>query len=60
MLRGDRLIGRMDAKANRVTSNLEVLGTWFEDRVDPKDPALRDAVDRGLERLRTLVTTKER
>lgn len=60
MLWGDRLVGRMDAKANRVTSNLEVLGTWFEDGVDPKDPALRAALDRGLERLRTLVTTKER
>ncbi|HZM72657.1 MAG TPA: crosslink repair DNA glycosylase YcaQ family protein [Candidatus Polarisedimenticolia bacterium] len=60
MLWGDRLVGRMDAKANRVTSKLEVLGTWFEDGVDPKDPALRAALDRGLERLRTFVTTKER
>lgn len=59
MLWGDRLIGRMDAKVDRVTSTLVILGTWFEDGVDPKDPALRAAHDRGLERLRTLITPLE-
>ncbi len=55
MLWGDGLVGRMDAKVDRVTSTLVILGIWFEDGVDSKDPDLRAALDRGLERLRTLV-----
>ena len=56
MLWGDQLVGRMDAKADRARSELVILGTWYEDGIDPKEPAFRAAFDAGLERLRTLVT----
>ena len=56
MLWGDRLVGRMDAKADRVSSDLVILGTWFEDGVDPTDPSLLAALDRGLDRLRSLIS----
>ena len=56
MLWGDRLVGRMDAKADRVTSTLVVLSTWFEGGIDANNPNLRRALDRGLERLTSLIS----
>jgi uncharacterized protein YcaQ len=55
ILWGDRLVGRMDANVDRAKSELVILGTWFEDGVDPNAPAFRSALDRGLDRLRSLV-----
>ena len=55
MLWGDRFVGRMDAKVDRVTGTLKVLGLWHEDDAPRDDPALTIAFERGLERLGQLV-----
>lgn len=49
LLFGDRLVGRIELRADRAAETLAVLGLWFEDRFDPLGdarfvPALADAL----------------
>jgi uncharacterized protein YcaQ len=50
ILYGDRLVARMDAKLDRVQSELIVNGFWFEEWFEPGQ-AFYDALARGLARL---------
>ncbi|HYL40741.1 MAG TPA: crosslink repair DNA glycosylase YcaQ family protein [Candidatus Binatus sp.] len=52
ILWGDRLVGRIDLRLDRRTGELRTLGLWHEDDATAADPAYRDALDRGLARLR--------
>lgn len=58
ILWGDRLVGRMDAKADRAKGDVVILGTWWEAGIDPKDSKLKAAFERGLERLRGLIRSE--
>lgn len=47
-LLGEKLVARVDLKADRANGRLRVLGTWYEGR---KTPAVRDALSAELKRL---------
>jgi uncharacterized protein len=50
LLYGDRLVGRMELKADRKAGALQVLGAWWEDGFDPiADDAFADALADALE-----------
>jgi uncharacterized protein YcaQ len=51
----DRLVARMDAKVDRKTSRLVVIGRWFEDDRTPKDPAFAAAFERAMTRFLTFL-----
>ncbi|MGB0410809.1 MAG: winged helix-turn-helix domain-containing protein [Pikeienuella sp.] len=51
MLEGDRLIGRIDMKADRATSTLNVTGLWLEPKIKFSD-ARRKRLEAELERQR--------
>jgi uncharacterized protein YcaQ len=50
VLWGDRLVARFDARFERATRTLHVLGLWFEDPGLVDDPALAAAFERGMAR----------
>jgi uncharacterized protein len=50
ILWGDRLVARMDAKVDRKTSRLVVIGRWFEDERTAADPAFVAAFERAMTR----------
>lgn len=54
MLRGDRLIGRLDPKLHRDTGTLEIRGLWLEPRMK-QTATLRRAIDAAIERLAEFV-----
>jgi uncharacterized protein YcaQ len=60
LLVGDRLVGRLDLKADRATSTLRVPGAFVEAGVDPDEVALPAAAELDALRawlgLRTLAT----
>lgn len=51
MLEGDRMVGRIDMKADRLTGVLNVTGLWFEPGVKPTK-GRKAAITAELERLR--------
>ena len=55
ILWGDRLVARADLKLDRSTATLQTLGFWLEDEATREDPAFGAALDRGYERLASLV-----
>ena len=50
MLEGDRLIGRMDMRADRATSTLEIKRLWMEDAF-PLTIARKKRLDQELARV---------
>ena len=52
ILWGDRLVGRTDLRLDRRTGELATLGLWHDDEAVAADPDYRDALRRGMERLR--------
>lgn len=50
VLWGDRLVARFDARMDRPTSTLVILGLWLEDEALATDDAFADALARGMTR----------
>ncbi|HYH93121.1 MAG TPA: crosslink repair DNA glycosylase YcaQ family protein [Candidatus Saccharimonadales bacterium] len=55
VLWGDRLVARFDAKLDRSTRTLAILGLWFEDAALARDAAFIEAFGRGMDRFRTFL-----
>ena len=51
MLWGEELVGRMDARLDRVTATLVVNGIWLEDATTMKKPEFVEALIAGLKRM---------
>jgi uncharacterized protein YcaQ len=56
ILWGDRLVGRADLRLDRRSGELQTLGLWHDDQATAADPAYRDALERGLVRLRGIAS----
>ena len=50
ILWGDRLVGRFDAKVDRASTTLAILGLWLEDDALVADAAFAGALRRGMQR----------
>lgn len=59
ILYGDQLVGRLDPKLDRATNTLQILGLWWEQGINPNEPRLKEAFERGLERFAGFLETKE-
>ena len=55
ILWGDRLVGRFDAKLDRASMTLVILGLWLEDQQLADDAALAAALRRGMGRFVTFL-----
>jgi uncharacterized protein YcaQ len=58
ILRGDRLVGRFDARMDRPTSTLVIHGLWLEDEGSAKEAALLEAIRLGMEGLMTFLDAR--
>ncbi|MEO7664006.1 MAG: crosslink repair DNA glycosylase YcaQ family protein [Candidatus Limnocylindrales bacterium] len=50
ILWGDRLVGRFDARIERASMRLQVLGFWLEEEATGRDAAFLEALRRGMTR----------
>jgi uncharacterized protein YcaQ len=55
ILWGDRLVGRFDAKLERASMTLVILGLWLEDDAIAHDAAFVAALQRGMRRFVTFL-----
>ena len=55
VLWGDRIVARADLKLDRSAAAIQTLGFWHEDGATRDDPRFTEALERGYERLATLV-----
>ena len=51
----DTLVARFDAKLDRPSRTLRILGLWLEDEALARDPAFAEAMATGLGRFRTFL-----
>jgi uncharacterized protein YcaQ len=59
ILWGDRLVGRLDPRLDRASSNLVIEGFWLEQRETGRDEAFAAALARGLVSLARFVAAKK-